>query len=57
MEERWGAAAEAQAEAVEEELKAAKAKAKEETALRKKHRVVTKGGGYKAKKGGTARTG
>ena len=43
--------------AEEQELKAAKARAKEEAAAKKKARVVTKGGGYKAKKGGTARTG
>eukprot|EP00325_Prymnesiales_sp_UTEX-LB-985_P015713 CAMPEP_0174753860 /NCGR_PEP_ID=MMETSP1094-20130205/104841_1 /TAXON_ID=156173 /ORGANISM="Chrysochromulina brevifilum, Strain UTEX LB 985" /LENGTH=38 /DNA_ID= /DNA_START= /DNA_END= /DNA_ORIENTATION= len=38
-------------------MRKAKAKAKEEAAAKKKARVVTKGGGYKAKKGGTARTG
>lgn len=54
--QRVTAEEEAEAEA-EAELRAAKVKAKEEAAAKKKSRVVTKGGGYKAKKGGTARTG
>ena len=39
------------------EIDAAKAAAKERAAAKKKQRVVTKSGGYKAKKGGTSRTG
>ena len=50
-------AAEAAEAAEDEAQRAAKEMRLQQAAAKKKARVVTKGGGYKAKKGGTSRTG